>query len=1142
MDKMERARQLLSKEILNSFIGRITGTGVDRIAGDNPENVLLVGKLMSVNDEDNQNAHSSKTFIESIGVDFYVAAEEIASAEVVLFPQGDFFYRALPNLEEQQDALLKEINNSSTEQYKSFDEIKAAYNENPSRFNTYKVKLTPVYKKVSISEQGARIAFKPYDLLNENREFGSIQKMDPLNEQIEQYLQNLQEEIGRDKEAMVTPILEPTTVAHLLTNEDYNAFLNHYSKKGVERQKENWHIYFDVRVKRIKDLYLVSCYLVNDSVVLYTGSHRSRKADKATIETLFNSGIRIELKNANYCPIELDSFKDDYKYDKTQYALSNNCAVTYNAEENALQTNHLPLYEQYRLKTRDSLAVSFLDLVSDPIATLELVSTEMLAELERWKRNREQRDQELSELAKNKFDDEIQGFRDEMENFKMGIEVLKAYPIVRKSFVKMNQAFFESSKKYSTWRLFQIVFIVSMIPDIVACDKNVMPDDEKANTHLSSMALLYFPTGGGKTEAFLGVLVFNLFFDRYRGKSCGVTSILRYPLRLLSVQQVQRLANILAQAELLRRNDSEISNTAAFSLGYFVGDNNTPNRLSEKAYTRYRDMTQAQLDESRVLEVCPFCRKNTVHLRADLQMRRLVHFCDNEKCSSGGDLPLFIVDEEIYRYLPSAIISTVDKLAVVGCNANFRNLLNGAEYYCPKHGFTSKNRCIEKSCNVDVQDYEKVEMYDPAPTLFIQDELHLIRESLGTYASHYESFIKYYIKNQSKSQRDVKVIGATATISSYQEQVYHLYGRDPIRFPCESPYVDKNFYSEVDYGDLQRQIMGYAPYGKAVVNSVVYSLKYMREAVSEYYNSPKKVLSIPGVELDSTDQAYEILKDYWIFLEYNNVKLDGTNVDGAIKTPVNEELEEEGLIPFKTRAMTGDESFQDVRDVLAEVENSDNVFDGINLITATSMISHGVDAERFNVMFFYGIPGNMAEYIQAYSRTGRRYSSIVVDLIRPSRETDLSYLKNFVNTHKYKDLLVEAVPINRWATKAIDQTMPGVFMGLLLTCYDPELQYSIGSLFFMKNIQKAIKEQLLSKELVQKQLLLSYGCMSEDGNELEIGNQYKEKINSFVNSIFAQILDISWGNENVFDGFKRMNYRIMNNLRDTDSTIRIEMN
>lgn len=1142
MDKLEKARQLLAKEILNSFIGRITGNGLDRIIGDNPENVLLVGKLMSVNDQESQNAHSSKTFIESIGVDFYISADEIESAEITLVPQGDFFYRALPSLEEQQQALLKEINGSSNVQYKSFEEIKCAYYEDPTQFSSSKVKLVPVYKKISLSDQAARITFKPKDLLNDDGVYGSVGKLHPLNDQIEQYLQTLQEVISNDEEAMTVPLLEPTTVAHLLTSVDYDSFKKHYSKKSTEKQRENWHIYFDVRVKRIENLFLVSCYLVNDSRVLLTRGHKSRKADKYTIETLFNSGIRVELIGAGFHPIELDSFKDDYKYDKSQYALSNNCAVSYNAVDNTLQTNHLPLFEQYRLKTKDSLAVSFLDLISKPIETLEFVATEMLAELKRWEKDREERDAELSEKARLKFDEEIQGFRDEMENFKMGIEVLKAYPIVRKSFIKMNQSFFESSKKYSTWRLFQIVFIVSMIPDIVACDKNVMPDDEKAKTHLSSMALLYFPTGGGKTEAFLGVLVFNLFFDRYRGKTCGVTSILRYPLRLLSVQQVQRLANLLAQAELLRRDDVDIRNSAPFSLGYYVGDNNTPNSLSEKDYARYKDMTQTQLDEARVLDVCPFCRKNTVHLRADLQMRRLVHYCENDECLSGGDLPLFIVDEEIYRNLPSAIISTVDKLAIVGCNANFRNILNGADYYCPQHGFTSKKRCIERTCHVEVQDFEEIEMYDPAPTLFIQDELHLIRESLGTYASHYESFIKYYIKNQSKSHRDIKVIGATATISSYQEQVYHLYGRDPIRFPCESPYIDRNFYSEVDTDDLQRQIIGYAPYGKAVIYSVVYSLKYMREAVSEFYNTPEKILAIPGIQLDSIKQAHELLKDYWIFLEYNNVKLDGTNVDGAIKTPVNEDLEAEGLIPFKTRAMTGDESFQDVRDVLAEVENSDDVFNGLNLITATSMISHGVDADRFNIMFFYGIPGNMAEYIQAYSRTGRRYSSIVVDLIRPTRETDLSYLKNFVSVHKYKDLLVESVPINRWATKAIDQTIPGIFMGLLLTCYDPELQYSIGSLFRMSNIQKAIKEDLLSKESIKKQLCISYGCESEDGNELEIGNQYKEKISLFVDNIFEQILDINWGSENIFDGFKRMHYRIMNNLRDTDSTIRIEMN
>jgi hypothetical protein len=500
-----------------------------------------------------------------------------------------------------------------------------------------------------------------------------------------------------------------------------------------------------------------------------------------------------------------------------------------------------------------------------------------------------------------------------------------------------------------------------------------------------------------------------------------------------------------------------------------------------------------------------------------------------------------VVDTEIYRYLPSAIISTVDKFAIIGCNANFRNILNGAEYKCPIHGYTSKRKCIESNCRCEADCYEQIDMYDPAPTLFIQDELHLLRESLGTYTAHYESFIEYYTKHFSKSKRDLKVIGATATISSYREQVYHLYSRNPIRFPCESPYIDRNFYAKIDNTDLQRQILGYAPYGRAIVNSVVYSLKFMREAVHEYYHDPAKVLAISGIGIDTTEEALEILKDYWIFLEYNNVKRDGNNVDGAIKTPVNEELAAADIIPFKTRAMTGDESFQDVREVLADVENNKDVYNGVNLITATNMISHGVDADRFNIMFFYGIPGNMAEYIQAYSRTGRKYTSIVVDLIRPSRETDQSYLKNFTNIHKYKDLLVEPVPINRWATKAIEITLPGIFTGLLLTVYDPELQYAPGTLFYMKNIRKAIKEGLLCKDMIKDQLYHAYGCTEEDGTMQDLGNQYSQKISEIVDDLFVQIADRNWSDENIFTGFNLIGYNIMTSLRDTDTALIVEL-
>lgn len=1141
MDKLEKSRQLLSTAILQNFVGRITGAGLDRIVGSNPENVLLVGKLMSTNDADGQNINSSKTFIESIGVDFYVAEKEMDNAVIKLFPQGDFYYRAVPTIEEQRAAMIREINESRNDnEFKSFEDVEDAYKTNPASFSNYQIRLVPVYKKISLDEN-AQVSFRLKDIIDESGECGFVDESHRINGELESYLQGVQANIKNDGEAMTQVITEPTRVEHLLSDVSYSSFLENYASKKVQQQNQNWKVYFDIQVKRIGANYLVSCFLVNNSVVLYSGAHRSRKNDKFTVETLFNSGIRVELNNASFCPIELDFFKDDYKYDKTQYALSNNCAVEFIKAENALQTNHLPLYEQYRLITNDSLAVKFLDLVDNPIATLEGIFAKMRKELEDWKQYKEQKIPELTERGKEKLSKEIQGFEDEILNFASGIYVLKNYPIVRKSFVQMNKAFAETSQKYSTWRLFQIVFIVSMIPDIAACDRDLMPDDEKAKTHLSDMALLYFPTGGGKTEAFLGVLVFNLFFDRHRGKSCGVTSILRYPLRLLSVQQVQRLANVLAKAEIIRRVDNEISDTECFSLGYFVGDNNTPNEMSAKEYTRYREMNQAQRDEHRVLDVCPFCGKQTVHIRADKHLGRLVHFCDNPECQSGGDLPLYIVDSEIYRYLPSAIISTVDKLAIVGCNANFRNILNGGNYKCPIHGYTSKKKCIEKTCQLEVQDFEAIDMYDPAPTLFIQDELHLIRESLGTYASHYESFLKYYIKNISRSKRDVKIIGATATISSYREQVYHLYGRNPIRFPCESPFIEKNFYAAVDKGDLQRQILGYAPYGKAIVNSVVYSLKYMREAVFEYYNEPQKILDIPNIGITTEEEALELLKDYWIFLEYNNVKRDGNNIDGAIKTPVNEELSSEGIIPFKTRAMTGDESFQDVREVLAEVENNSNVYDGVNLITATSMISHGVDADRFNVMFFYGIPGNMAEYIQAYSRTGRKHTSIVVDLIRPTHETDQSYLKNFTSMHKYKDLLVEPVPINRWATKAVDNTLPGIFTSLLLTCYDPEIQYTSGSLFFMKNIKKAIKEHEIVKNTIKDQLYKSFGCTDDDGIIHDLGNQYRQKIDVFVDETFVQIEDRSWSDENIFDGFRLMGYRIMNSLRDTDSQLIIEL-
>ena len=594
-------------------------------------------------------------------------------------------------------------------------------------------------------------------------------------------------------------VYERTVVADLVSEEAYKAFLKR-NAKDAPPIRQNWSIYVDLRVKKIKTRYLVSVALVNCSQVQSNPTtHKSNKRadDKITIETLFNSGLDIQLQGAEFAPIEMDYFADDYKYDSTQKAVGANCSVVYEESTNTIITDHLPTYTQKRLLTNDKLAVRFKDLVDNPIHTLEEIHRKMLKELDDWKEYQTEIEPTLTEKAKENLEKEVKDFAQEIERFAFGIRIIKNYPMVWKSFVLMNKTFLETAKKYDTWRLFQIVFIVSLIPDIAACDKDLLLDEEKEKTTLNQVSLLYFPTGGGKTEAFLGVLIFNVFFDRFRGKDCGVTSILRYPLRLLSVQQVQRLANVLAQAELLRRATPAISGTGEFSLGYFVGDGNTPNRIEKKDVLKYRSQKQSETDEERIIDICPFCGKHSIHLRFDEESYRLVHFCDNPECPSGGDLPIYIVDQEIYRYLPTAIISTVDKLAILGNNPSFRNILSGATHRCPKHGYTSTTKCLvnREFCGETVSDFEEVEMYDPAPTLFIQDELHLIRESLGTYASHYESFVDYCAKNISPSRRPIKTIGATATISSYATQITQLYSKDPLRFPCASPFLNRNFYS-----------------------------------------------------------------------------------------------------------------------------------------------------------------------------------------------------------------------------------------------------------------------------------------------------------------------------------------------------------
>ena len=227
------------------------------------------------------------------------------------------------------------------------------------------------------------------------------------------------------------------------------------------------------------------------------------------------------------------------------------------------------------------------------------------------------------------------------------------------------------------------------------------------------------------------------------------------------------------------------------------------------------------------------------------------------------------------------------------------------------------------------------------------------------------------------------------------------------------------------------------PYGRSITDGMWESVYIMRLVVYrmiQFLEESYEKLCAVGFS-GSIDEYRDMLYDYWIELVYNNRKQDAMELENAFQNQANNYLEAKGVPKYVIEQMTSDVDFQTVRKTLFDIQANRKNFESTNLLLATSTISHGVDEDSFNVMYFFGMPNNNAEYIQAYSRTGRKFTGIVVDIIRLMRVRDRSYLKNFVIFHQNRDDLVEAVPINRWAKNAIYSTLPGLLAGLIRQYY-----------------------------------------------------------------------------------------------------------
>jgi hypothetical protein len=410
-----------------------------------------------------------------------------------------------------------------------------------------------------------------------------------------------------------------------------------------------------------------------------------------------------------------------------------------------------------------------------------------------------------------------------------------------------------------------------------------------------------------------------------------------------------------------------------------------------------------------VLQKCPKCRSLNidVDIREDIQTVRIFHRC----ADCGEQAPISISDAEIYRYLPTVLVGTVDRLARAGETSHFAHIFGQVDSRCPEHQYASFRQCVESGCKRTKTKFDPAEaIKDPTPALLLQDELHLLKESLGTYDSHYEG----YLDEQARAVGTglpPKRLAATATIEGYEHHIKHLYGRSARRFPSKGIGLDDTPYACRDEKNPDARVYcGILPFGPTTDQVCVRIAEVVHAAAEAAW------------ALDPTDPSNGF---YDLSLLYGNLKDGVANMAASLHDLYGMNF---------AKNLSGEHSLDQVREVIDIVEGdaSRPYAERLNCVVATSIISHGVDLERFNVMGISGFPGRAADYIQASSRVGRKHIGVVFTVYNPTYNIDRSAYVHFMEYHDRLYQLVQPVPVNKFSEAAIARTFNGIYAATLL--------------------------------------------------------------------------------------------------------------
>jgi len=846
--------------------------------------------------------------------------------------------------------------------------------------------------------------------------------------------------------------------------------------------KASLHIYLRDPGQQAKDL-LGSAMLLTVTLLNDTTSDGKEQEDNE--KCLYQCQLSVMSPKDKRCILAYPEFEtqtdDESKSlnmlyrDQRSYAMGHGCAANWSTPDDVAQCNSvwaesMPRYELApTVPTQlDGIPLRMMEIsegTSDEIAD---ICNKLCEKYEAWIDETEQKANLLSKKHHLTAERHITECRKVLKRMSEGVSLLKSDREILQAFRWANEAMLEQQKRYKIstdfkrewvclpngntklreefqmpdfaaldikigeWRPFQLAFILM---NIAGASSQSSPDREIVD-------LIWFPTGGGKTEAYLGLAAFSIFHRKLIDpKESGTNTLMRYTLRLLTTQQFLRASSLICACESIRRKNEDVLGENEISIGLWVGGSVTPNSF-KGARTTYNQITQGKAtSESFVINTCPWCGAQMGRISipdgpTDVKgytcnTKSFKFNCPDVKCDFNNRLPLQVVDEGLYQKPPTLLIGTVDKFASLAWNQDSLSIF----------GFGKK--------------------LTSSPSLIIQDELHLISGPLGSMVGLFESAIDALCL---KDGNRPKIVASTATISRAESQIKGLYNREAAIFPPQGIDISDSFFAKEmpvkPSEDPKKEVRGRAyvgifgsARGSQLMTQAMLTAGLLQAAKSagaapkyvdpyftiiQYYNSLRELgQAAATIDAEIKEHSADVRSRLGL------VKPEEGQPDA--RRYINKCIELASFIPSHEindvleqlfNGISSDEKFLEARRVALPDDKLP-----ADICFATNMIQVGLDVPRLGLMTVVGQPKGTAEYIQTTSRVGRSRNApgLVFITYNPNKPRDRSHYEHFKSYHQSLYRWVEPTCVTPYSLPTRERALHAIVVILVRMLHHKEI-------------------------------------------------------------------------------------------------------